>query len=138
MSWNGKIEGMGQAAGLDAREATAALREATAARLRTGFVRVVEADARGPDRDARDATISLVPFVDCARRLGLDPRTVLGPLAATASRSHRDAFEHLVARTDLELGDFGWAVVETPDGPAYRFAWPDDRLAGSARSHPNT
>ncbi len=125
MNSSDTIRRMVQAVGLDAREATAALRDATAGRLRAGFGRLIEAEPRAEDRDPRDATISVVPFIDCARRLGLDPATTLGPVAATGPRWFRDVFEALVRRPDLVLADFGWAVTETPEGPAYRFAWPE-------------
>jgi hypothetical protein len=35
-----------------------------------------------------------------------------------------DTFDGFVRRSDVTLAAFGWSVVETPDGPAYRFAWP--------------
>jgi hypothetical protein len=113
------------AEGLDAREATAALREGTAERLALGFGRLVEAaaGAEGQARDPRDAMIGLAPFLDCARRLGLDPAAVLGPIASTAPAWYRETFDAFVRRTDVTLAAFGWTVIETPDGPAYRFSW---------------
>jgi hypothetical protein len=113
--------GQGQTPGLDAREASAALAAGTADRLRLGFARIVEAAARERSPDDRDEMISLAPFVDCARRLGLDPATVLGPVAAGGPPWFRDLFDRFVVRTDVTLGAFGWTLAETPDGPAYRF-----------------
>jgi hypothetical protein len=74
-----RITVMPQAVDLDAREATAALRDGSAERLQLGFSRLVEAAARDRVGDQRDVAISLTPFVDCSRRLGLDPAAVLGP-----------------------------------------------------------
>jgi len=68
--------------------------------------------------------LSLTPFIDCARRLGHDPAVVLGPIAADGAAWFRTTFETFVQRSDVTLGAFGWSVIETPDGPAYRFAWP--------------
>jgi hypothetical protein len=111
--------------GIDAREATAALRARTRDRLELGFSRLVEAEAKAKGWDPRDTMISLTPFLDCARRLGLDPVDVLGPVAATGPDWFVDTFEAFARRTDVTLTAFGWSLVETPDGPAYRFAWPD-------------
>jgi hypothetical protein len=68
--------------------------------------------------------IGLTPFIDCARRLGVDPSEVLGPIARTGPEWYRETFESFVQRTDVTLGAFGWSIVETPDGSAYRFSWP--------------
>jgi hypothetical protein len=110
--------------GLDAREATAALRAGTADRLRLGFARLLEAEATARGWDPRDTMISLTPFLDCSRRLGLDPATVLGPVAASGPAWFRDTFDAFVTRRDVTLEAFGWSLEETPAGPRYRFAWP--------------
>ena len=116
---------MPQGIGLDARESTAALRERSRERLELGFRRLVEAEAVAPGWDPRDTMISLTPFLDCARRLGLDPPAVLGPIARAGPAWFAETFEGFAGRSDVTLGGFGWSVVDTPDGPAYRFAWPD-------------
>jgi hypothetical protein len=113
-----------QTEGLDARESTAALREGSLDRLRLGFGRVVGAAATERGWDQRDAMISLMPFVDCATRLGHDPAEALRPAVAAAPDWYREMFDSFVGRSDLTLAAFGWSVVETPEGPAYRFAWP--------------
>lgn len=117
---------MAQGEGLDARETTAALRLGSAPRLREGFERLVEAEARARGWDSRDTMISLAPFLDCARRLGVDPAAELGPIAATGPEWFRETFEGFVHRAEIDLRDFGWSIRQTPDGPAYRFAWPPD------------
>ena len=65
--------------------------------------------------------ISLMVFVDCARRLGLDAAAVLGPTAASGPAWFRETFDAFVRRDDLELAAFGWSLVETPEGTSYRF-----------------
>jgi hypothetical protein len=115
--------------GLDARETTAALRLRSPDRLREGFERLVGAEARAKGWDPRDTMISLAAFVDCARRLGVDAAPLLGPIAATGPAWFRETFDGFVRRTDYVLLDFGWRVVETPGGRAYRFAWPPDPVA---------
>jgi hypothetical protein len=123
---------VGQAPGLDAREASAALAAGTAERLSAGFGRVVEAAGQERSPDARDAMISLAPFVDCARRLGLDPREVLGPVAVRGPAWFHATFERFVVRTDITLAAFGWMLVETPDGPAYRLGHAPDASGSPA------
>ena len=64
--------------------------------------------------------INLTPFIDCARRLGHDPVTVLGPMARARVvsrnlRGIREPYGHHPRGVRL-------AIVDTPEGPAYRFA----------------
>jgi hypothetical protein len=75
--------------------------------------------------------IDMTPFVDCARKLGLDPAAALGPIAATGADWFREAFEEFVARSDLTLAAFGWSIVDTSNGREYRFAWPTSQSATS-------
>ena len=121
-------------AGLDAREATAALREASVERLQLGFQRLVAAVTAEGDGDRRDWQISLTPFVDCARRLGADPSAALWPTASTGPDEFRETFDVFVRRTDVTLAAFGWSIVETPEGPAYRFEWPSRAPSGDRPS----
>ena len=115
---------MTQGEGLVQRESSAALRERSLDRLQRGFGRYVEAEARALGWDPRDAMIDMTPFIDCARRLGFDPMVLLGPIAATGPAWFRETFDAFVRRADVTLEAFGWSVVDTPEGPAYRFAWP--------------
>lgn len=112
------------AEGLVQREATAALRARSLERLQQGFSRYVQAEAVAPGWDPRDAMINLTPFVDCARRLGHDPVSVLGPIAATGADWFGETFDSFARRTDVTLSAFGWSIAETPEGPSYRFAFP--------------
>jgi hypothetical protein len=118
---------MPQGIGLDARESTAALRARSRDRLETGFRRLVDAEAHAKGWDPRDTMISLTPFLDCARRLGLDAVDVLGPIAASGPDWFADTFAAFARRTDVTLDAFGWSLVDTPEGPLYRFAWPEQR-----------
>ena len=116
---------MAQGEGLVQREATAALREGSLERLRDGFSRYVAAEASARGWDPRDSMIDMTPFIDCARRLGQDPAIVLADIAAAGPDWFRETFQHFVRRSDVTLAAFGWSIVETQDGPRYRFAWPD-------------
>jgi len=103
------------------RDLNAALRERSLARLRDGFTRYVRMASVDPAWEDRDEMVNMTPFIDCARRLGADPATVLGPIAATGADQFRELFEIFVARKDVTLEAFGWSMVETPSGPAYRW-----------------
>ena len=116
---------MADGEGVVQRESTAALCDRTLERLQRGFGLYVQAEAAARGWDPRDAMINMTPFIDCARRLGFDPITVLGPIAAAGPAWFRETFDGFMRRTDVTLEAFGWTVVETPSGPAYRFAWPD-------------
>ena len=107
-----------------ARDTTAALRERSIRRLQDSFRRHVEAASVHHSWDPRDEMLSLTPFLDCVRRLGYDPAAELGPIAATGAPWLVETFDAFVRRSDITLAAFGWSIIETPEGPAYRFAWP--------------
>ena len=73
--------------------------------------------------------ISLTPFLDCARRLGVDPETAPGPMAASGPEWFRLTFQSFVRRTDVTLEAFGWSLEQSMEGPTYRFAWPEPGAA---------
>jgi hypothetical protein len=103
---------------------TRALRASQPDKLVDGFRAQVDYLARTGPIDPRDEMLDLAALVDCARRLGADPAKLLGPVAANAPAWLAELFTAFVRRTDITLAAFGWSVVDTPDGPAYRFAWP--------------
>jgi hypothetical protein len=114
---------MNEGQGLIQRETTAALRERSLERLQEGFRRYLDA-VSGTSLDWRDDMINMTPFVDCARRLGHDPAAVLGAVSTAWPPDLRETFDALVRRSDVSIADFGWSVVDTPQGPAYRFEFP--------------
>jgi hypothetical protein len=103
------------------RDVNTALRERSVERLQEGFTRYVGMVSGDAAWDARDEMVNMTPFIDCARRLGVDPAAVLGPIAATGGDQLRELFDMFVARTDVTLEAFGWSIAETPSGPAYRW-----------------
>jgi len=103
---------------------TRALREHKPEVLVEGFrAQVAHLAATGPI-DPRDEMLDLDALVDCARRLDEDPETLLGPVAAAGPAWLAELFSKFVRRTDVTLQVFGWSIVDAPEGPAYRFAWP--------------
>ena len=96
-----------------------ALTEKSLDQLQTVFGRYVEATADAGIHDSRDVMVGLVPFIDCARRLGCDPEEVLWPIAELGSPEFRDLFHVFVRRSDITLAAFGWYLTEFPEGMAY-------------------
>ncbi len=103
---------------------TRALRERRPDVLVEGFRAQVAHLAATGAIDARDEMLDLAALVDCSRRLGRDPAELLGPAAAAGPAWLAKLFDQFVRRTDVTLAVFGWSIVDTLDGPAYRFAWP--------------
>ena len=89
--------------------------------LQEGFARYVGMASDDAAWDDRDEMVNMTPFIDCARRLGVDPVALLGPIASSGADQVRDLFDEFVARTDVTLEAFGWSIQETPLGPAYRW-----------------
>jgi diguanylate cyclase (GGDEF)-like protein len=107
-----------------ALEATKALRGGSQGQLQVGFQGLIEHVAPGSDVHERALMTSLMPFLDCARRIGQDPAAVLAPIAATAGPRFREAYAALARRSDVTLATFGWSLVELAAGRAYRLNWP--------------
>jgi len=69
--------------------------------------------------DPRDMMLVLAPYHDCAWRLGADPARVFDVVASGAPASVRDMVRVFGRRDDITPEAFGFAVVETADGPEY-------------------
>jgi len=98
-----------------------ALTEKSLDQLQAVFARYVAVTASGPVDDSRDVMVGLVPFIDCARRLGGDPEKVLGPIAESGAAEFPEIFRVFVRRSDITLAAFGWSLTEYPEGWAYRY-----------------
>jgi hypothetical protein len=102
--------------------ATAALRAGSIADLEESLAEDLARHAGA--RDDRDVMIHLTPYWDAAGRLGGSPANVFDAAASTVDGSISELARRFGRRGDLTLGAMGWRLEETPDGPAYRFAWP--------------
>jgi len=103
---------------------TRALRERDPSVLVAGFGAQVDHLVSTGPIDPRDEMLDLAALVDCSRRLGREPGELLGPVAGAGPDWLAELFAAFVRRTDVTLAAFGWSIVDTPEGPAYRFAWP--------------
>ena len=101
--------------------ATGALRAGSRDRLEAALRADLLRDA---DDDPRDVMIHLTPYHDAAGRLGSSPADVFDAAAAGLPDRIADLARRFGRRNDLTLGVMGWRLDDTPDGPAYRFAWP--------------
>jgi len=70
-------------------------------------------------RNVRDLMAALAPYHDCARRLGAAPGELFEVAAVGGPVSLRDAVRAFGYRDDIRPENFGFAVVETTDGPEY-------------------
>lgn len=99
--------------------ATHALRE----RSRQAWHRSLVADLRTGEpewrRDVRDLLVHLAPYRHCAGLLGMPAGLSFRFAAWRGPADVRAATVAFGARRDVRLDAFGWALAETPDGPAY-------------------
>ncbi len=70
-------------------------------------------------QDPRELMLMLAPYHHCARWLGEDPGELFDTVAAGAPATLRDAVRTFGRRDDIEAEKFGFAVVETAEGPEY-------------------
>lgn len=110
-------DALGALARLGSRSPSLALRSGDATVLSSGLLAEAVSTA-AKDFDARDAMVRLALYVDAAQRMGISAPRLFG---ATASRldGHRvaDLYRTFGARQDVTLASFGWAVVDSPEGP---------------------
>jgi hypothetical protein len=99
---------------------TRALREGSLSRLRDGFTTLV-AGLWGDPRDS----FEVGPFVDCARRLGVDPVMFLTALTAALPPDTRAWIDGQIRGAAASKYHLGWTLEETIGGPRYR-RWRSD------------
>jgi hypothetical protein len=102
--------------------ATAALRERSPSVLHGGLIWVLRAY---DGKDSRDLMLSLAPFHDCARRLGLEVSRVFNDAADAVGGEAGEIARVFGRRSDVTPAAFAFAVESGPDGPRYSSHWPD-------------
>jgi hypothetical protein len=70
-------------------------------------------------KDVRDLMAVLAPYHDVARRLGHEPGEIFETAAAGGPLRLADMVRAFGHRDDIRPDNFGFAVVNTPDGPEY-------------------
>lgn|GEM_PF-4190265 len=70
-------------------------------------------------QDMRELMLVLAPYHHAARWLGEEPGELFETVAAGAPARLRDAVRAFGHRDDIEPEKFGFAVVETAEGPEY-------------------
>ena len=101
--------------------ASQALREGSPEVLRAGLRDLLVDGRLQWVRDGRDLLVSLAPYHDCARRLGLDVEAVFDAAADAGSPTVRDLVREFGRRRDVRLRAFGFLLEKGPDGPRYRY-----------------
>ena len=74
-------------------------------------------------KDPRDLMLSLAPFHDCARRLGLDVSQVFDDAADAVGGEVGRVARLFGRRSDITPDTFMFALESSSDGPRYRSAW---------------
>lgn len=100
--------------------ATAALRDKSQSTLHGGLIWTLRAY---DGKDSRDLMLSLAPFHDCARRLGLDVGEVFNDAADVVGGEAGEVARVFGRRSDVTPDAFAFTVESSPDGPIYRSAW---------------
>ena len=73
-------------------------------------------------KDSRDLMVALAPYHDCARRLRLEVAATFREAADNGPQGLREVVTDSGSRDDVTPADFGYAIVEEPGGPSYRFS----------------
>lgn len=99
---------------------TLALREGSPEHLREGLVRLLpKGGAEDEVKDWRDLLMDLAPYHDCAKRIGVDPRLLFEWVARKLPAEVAGTVRALGKREEVAPEEFGFAVVDDPDGPRY-------------------
>lgn len=70
-------------------------------------------------QDPRELMLMLAPYHHLARWLGEDPGELFDTVASGAPATLRDAVRAFGSRAEIEPEKFGFAIVETAEGPEY-------------------
>jgi hypothetical protein len=64
--------------------------------------------------------VDLAPYMDCARRLGVDPVAMFDQASSGTSHDLGKLVREFGRRGDVTLEAFGWVLEAKPEGPCYR------------------
>jgi hypothetical protein len=104
----------------ECREPSVALRMRSPERLGADLRRYLVAAKPNVEVDWRDVLVDLVPYVDCAQRLGVDPVELFDRAAQDLDDKTRELARTFARRSDITLTSFGWELQDASDGPCYR------------------
>jgi hypothetical protein len=101
------------------RQATLALREESATRLRDALLATAIAGT-SPETDPRDVMVGLAIFYFVAQQIGLTPAQLFGEVASLLPDGPMPGLlREFSIRRDITLQAFAWRLVQTPDGPDF-------------------
>jgi hypothetical protein len=100
------------------RQATLALREESATRLRDALLATAIAGT-ARETDPRDVMVGLAIFYFVAQQIGLTPARLFAEVASLLPDGPMPGLlREFGIRRDVTLQAFAWRLVQTPDGPA--------------------
>ncbi|HJP88250.1 MAG TPA: hypothetical protein VJ850_04380 [Candidatus Limnocylindrales bacterium] len=103
---------------------TAALRARSVARLQAELTAYLGRAGDAIARDWRDVLVILATYHDCAVRLGADPVAIFDAASEGMPLATRDIATTFSRRQDITLEEFGWVLLDRPEGPCYADADP--------------
>jgi len=108
------------------RAAVLGVREQSPDRVRLGLAAFAAADI-GPD--VRDVLLSIALLFHCANRCGSTAQTLFAEAAAVSGPAMAAVLLDFLNRPpELQtLACMGWHEVESPQGPGFRWGWPNSR-----------
>ena len=104
---------------MPAHPATDALRRDSPDVWRRSLLATLRDDEEAWLRDDRDLMVTMAPYHDCARRLGLDVAAEFRRVAEDGPERLRGIVERFGARRDVTPSAFAYELREGPGGPAY-------------------
>jgi hypothetical protein len=104
------------------RQPTGALRAGSREILVADLAAYMVASEPNVDVDYRDVLTGFPPFLDCSRRLGVDPIDVFEVASAGRSAGMVELAMNFAHRTDVVLKEWSWRLDDLPEGPCYRLA----------------
>lgn len=103
------------------RAATLAVRNDDPEWLRLGLIGNVIANSPIPPKRNVDAALAV--FYHCAQKLGLPTLELFDDTAEYATEDMALALKAFGRRDNVNIKQFGWREIKTPEGVRYRFEW---------------
>lgn len=103
------------------RAATRGLRAEDQVLLLKGLVGAAIANYTIPEK--RNVDVSLAVYHYAARELGHNPAELFSRAADYATAGLAPRFVAFGNRANVTLDRYGWKLLKTPEGPAFKFSW---------------
>jgi hypothetical protein len=103
----------------ECHDPTEALRQRFPGRLLADLTSRIRGSELDAETDPRDVMVGFAPFVDCARRLGVDPISLFDQASQDCGPVMHELATAFSKRTDVTLEAFGWSLEIKGGGECY-------------------